>query len=58
MEKEELRKVQLTQLEMLREVVRICDMHGIDYGSQEEHNLEPFAIMDLFPGMMIWILLC
>lgn len=31
MEKEDLRKVQLIQLEMLKEVARICDMHKIDY---------------------------
>lgn len=31
MEKEILRKVQLTQLEILKEVVKICDRHRIDY---------------------------
>jgi lipopolysaccharide cholinephosphotransferase len=31
MEKEDLRKVQLIQLEILKEAVRICDRHNIDY---------------------------
>ena len=55
MENEELRKLQLYQLDILKEVDRICQKHHIKYYISWEVCLELLGIKGLFHGMTISI---
>ena len=53
MPKEDLRKLQLIELEMLLEVDRICRENKIRYMISSGTLLEQSDTRDLYPGMMI-----
>ena len=53
-----LREHQLTLLEMLKEIDRICNAHQIRYALFAGSALGAVGIRALFLGTMTWMLLC
>ena len=51
-----LRELQIVELKILKEVVRICEKHSLEYFAIDGTLLGAVRTVALSPGMTMWIL--
>lgn len=55
---DDLKRLQELELQILKEIMRICDAHDLKYYAYGGTAMELFGIMVLYHGIMILILQC